>query len=293
MIYTYIKNSSSSGRKTMEKKKFKDLTIRDAFLFAAVMTDREICRKLLELSLEITIASVQVQTEKTMAYHSEYHGVRLDVYAADEKHTRYNVEMQVVRQDYLPKRSRYYHAQLDMDALLAGESYENLPDTYVIFICDFDPFGEGFYRYYTSTYCEETGKAVTDGVVTVYLNTRGEKEEGISSELMEFLNYVKNSGRKTIPEEEANSFIKLVQRHIEKIKSSRAMEERYMLLEEMLQKEKQEGILESIFTILESKFPVPEDLKSQMKIEKNPQKLKSWLLTATKATTLEDFRAHM
>lgn len=46
------------------------------------------------------------------------------------------------------------------------------------------------------------------------------------------------------------------------------MEERYMLLEEMLQKEKQEGILESIFTILESKFPVPEDLKSQMKIEK-------------------------
>ena len=84
MIYTYIKNSSSSGRKTMEKKKFKDLTIRDAFLFAAVMTDREICRKLLELSLEITIASVQVQTEKTMAYHSEYHGVRLDVYAAYE-----------------------------------------------------------------------------------------------------------------------------------------------------------------------------------------------------------------
>ena len=102
----------------------------------------------------------------------------------------------------------------------------------------------------------------------VYLNTRGEKEEGISSELMEFLNYVKNSGRKTIPEEEANSFIKLVQRHIEKIKSSRAMEERYMLLEEMLQKEKQEGILESIFTILESKFPVPEDLKSQMKMKK-------------------------
>ena len=72
----------------MENKKFKNLTIRDAFLFAAVMTDQEICRKLLELSLGITIASVQVQTEKTMSYHSEYHGVRLDVYAADEKHTR-------------------------------------------------------------------------------------------------------------------------------------------------------------------------------------------------------------
>lgn len=134
---------------------------------------------------------------------------------------------------------------------------------------------------------------ITDGVVTVYLNTRGEKEEGISPDLMEFLNYVKNSGRKAILEEEAGSFVKLVQRHIEKIKSSRAMEERYMLLEEMLQKEKQEGILESIFTILESKFPVPEDLKSQMKTEKNPQKLKAWLLTSIKATSLEDFCAHM
>ena len=66
MIYTYSKNSSSIGRTTMEKKKFKDLTIRDAFLFAAVMTDQEICRKLLELSLGITIASVQVQTENPM-----------------------------------------------------------------------------------------------------------------------------------------------------------------------------------------------------------------------------------
>lgn len=276
----------------MENKKFKNLTIRDAFLFAAVMTDQEICRKLLELSLGITIASVQVQTEKTMSYHSEYHGVRLDVYAADEKHTRYNVEMQVARQDYLPKRSRYYHAQLDMDALLAGESYENLPDTYVIFICDFDPFGDGFYRYYTRTNCEETGKAVTDGVISVYLNTRGEKEEGISPELVEFLNYVKNSGRKVI-QETPGSFVNQIQCYIEEIKSSRAMEERYMLLEEMLQKEKQEGILESIFTILDSKFSVPEELKNQMKTEKNPQKLKSWLLLSMKAVSLEDFCRHM
>ena len=37
----------------------------------------------------------------------------------------------------IPKRSRYYHDQTDMDALLAGDSHENLPDTFVIFICDF------------------------------------------------------------------------------------------------------------------------------------------------------------
>ena len=66
----------------METRKFKDLTIRDAFMFAAVMSDPEICRRVLELALGILISEVHIQTEKTMAYHSEYHGVRLDVYAA-------------------------------------------------------------------------------------------------------------------------------------------------------------------------------------------------------------------
>ena len=34
-----------------------------------------------------------------------------------------------------------------MEMLLAGEDYAELPNTYVIFICDFDPIGEGKYRY--------------------------------------------------------------------------------------------------------------------------------------------------
>ena len=58
----------------METRKFKDLTIRDAFMFAAVMSDPEICRRVLELALGIPISEVHIQTEKTMAYHSEYHG---------------------------------------------------------------------------------------------------------------------------------------------------------------------------------------------------------------------------
>ena len=72
----------------METRKFKDLTIRDAFMFAAVMSDPEICRRVLELALGIPISEVHIQTEKTMAYHSEYHGVRLDVYADDAEKRR-------------------------------------------------------------------------------------------------------------------------------------------------------------------------------------------------------------
>ena len=94
--YTKSKEFFCFGKdRRMETRKFKDLTIRDAFMFAAVMSDPEICRRVLELALGIPISEVHIQTEKTMAYHSEYHGVRLDVYADDAEKRRFNVEMQV------------------------------------------------------------------------------------------------------------------------------------------------------------------------------------------------------
>lgn len=139
-------------------------------------------------------------------------------------------------QKFLPKRSRYYHDQIDMDALLAGDSYENLPDTYVIFICDFDPFGDGLYRYSTGMVCEETGKSVSDGVKTVYLNAHGRNRDGIPEELLQFLDYVKNTGR-TEGISTTDPFVRHLQDSIDKIKQNRGMEERYMLLEEMMRNE--------------------------------------------------------
>ena len=122
------------------KKRLQDLTIKDAFMFAAVMSDEEQCRHLLELVLNTKILTIHVVTEKSITYHPEYHGVRLDVMAEEEgTRRRFNVEMQVKTEIALAKRSRYYHAQMDMDALLTGETYDQLPDTYVIFICDFAP----------------------------------------------------------------------------------------------------------------------------------------------------------
>ena len=85
---------------------FKDLTISNNFMFAAVMEDTENCRGLLEMVLEFPIARIEVSTEKSIIHHPQYHGVRLDVYAKGDDNTRYNIEMQVLRNSNLPKRSR-------------------------------------------------------------------------------------------------------------------------------------------------------------------------------------------
>ncbi len=64
--------------------------------------------------------------------------------------------MEVKRKSALGKRSRYYQSQMDMELLLSREAYSELPDIYVIFICDFDPFDEEKYRYTFEMNCKES-----------------------------------------------------------------------------------------------------------------------------------------
>lgn len=72
--------------------------------------------------LGFPIAKVEVQKEKSMVYHPEYNGIRLDIYAKDENNTYFNVEMQTTKEKNIGKRSRYYHSQIDMELLLASKN---------------------------------------------------------------------------------------------------------------------------------------------------------------------------
>ena len=222
------------------RKKLQDLTIKAAFMFAAVMSDEEQCRHLLELVLETPILEVNVITEKSISYHPEYHGVRLDVWAEEAgTKRRFCVEMQVKTEKALAKRSRYYHAQMDMDVLLTGETYDKLPDTYVIFICDFAPFAKRLYRYTVLNRIQETGEMLNDGSHTIILSTKGENETEIPEELVNFLKYV---GQETDETETDDDYIKKLQEQIKRIKQNRDWEGKYMLLEEMMRDERMEGM---------------------------------------------------
>ena len=206
----------------------------------------ENCKGFLERVLPIKINYVEINTEKNIVYHPEYKGVRLDVYAKDENNTRYNIEMQVLKQPALGRRSRYYQSQMDMELLSEGCEYAELPDSYVIFLCDFDPFGEGKYRYTFRTICEETEKAsLKDGRCIVFLNTCGRNEENIPQELLSFLKFV-HADLKESQKDFQDDYVRQVQKSVTDIKASREMEERFMLLEELLKDEHRQGVQEGI-----------------------------------------------
>ena len=254
-------------------KPFKDLTIKDAFMFAAVMSDPCSCRRLLEIVLEMPVLEVTVDTEKSMVYHPEYHGIRLDVLAEEKgRKRRFNIKMQVKSEVDLPCRSRYYHSQLDMDALLSGKRYRELPDTYVIFICDFSVEDSSLYRYTYRSVCLEDGRLLGDGRTTIFLSTCGRNESQVSKALVSFLRYVKDPEKKS-PDRENDRFIEELERQIKTIKRDRGMEERYMMLEEMLRDEREAGLEEGHKTGLQRGSDIMAQLAGELMAQKRYEDL--------------------
>ena len=292
-----------------QRKKLKELTLKDNFLFGAVMMEEENCKRFLELALGFPIERVEVSKEKSIVYHPEYKGVRLDVYAKDEKNTCYNVEMEVVKKPELGKRVRYYHGQIDMESLLSGSDYTELPDVFVIFICDFDPFGKKKYRYTFERRCvEDTETYLQEGCKSIFLSTSGKNDKEVPKELVKFLNFVKAD----LNESEADfedDFVAKLQETIHRIKSNREMKERFMIFEEMLRDERAEGKaegkaegraegkveakIEDILELLGDKAQISEDLRSKIESEKNLETLTRWYKLAVKVDSLEEFLNQM
>lgn len=103
-----------------------------------MMEDPEICAETLESILPIKIGRIEhITTERTIDLAIDQKAVRLDVYAKDENNV-YNIEMQSSQNKNLMKRARFYLSVIDLDSLEKGTDYEELPDSYVIFFCNFD-----------------------------------------------------------------------------------------------------------------------------------------------------------
>lgn len=226
------------------KKTLQELTIKDNFMFGAVMCDEKNSKDFLEMLFGVSIARVEISKEKCIAYHPEYKGVRLDVFVADENNTKYSIEMQATSEEDITKRTRYYHSQIDMELISTGTEYEELPDVYVIFICDFDPFGKNKYCYTVENHClEDTSIDVGDGSRSIFLSTKGQNEADVSEKLVSFLKYVQADLDESVMDY-GDEFVKKLQETVMRVKESREMGDRYMTLQEWLKDEYEEGKLD-------------------------------------------------
>ena len=229
------------------------LEIKDDFLFAKVMRDKKICRMLLEKLLQIEIKDiVYLEEQKTLAIGKDAKSVRLDVYL-EEGDRVFDLEMQTTNKRNLPKRSRYYQGMIDLNTIEKGESYKKLKESYVVFICTFDPFYQGKAQYTFENLClENKGLRLGDGTRKVFFNANG-YIHAENEEVREFLKYV-NGGTSKPP------FIKAIEDKVGQVKTNKEWRLEYMTLlmreEEIWEEGREEGIKGTVSVLKELNIPL-------------------------------------
>lgn len=170
---------------------YEKLTFTSSFMFCNILQkDPELCKDLVEVILGVKIREIlRTNDEESIKTSNNGHGIRLDVYLEGDD-AIYDIEMQTADTGNLQKRSRYYQSVLDTAFLKAGQNYNKLKKTYVIFICTFDLFNRGLAKYTFRNVCDEvSGLQLGDEAIKVFLNAHGSPKEP-NSILREFLDYL-------------------------------------------------------------------------------------------------------
>ena len=218
-------------------KEWHELTIQDNFLFQKVMQNPRICKRLIEKLLGIHVKSIAYpEAEKTMAAGYASKDIRLDLFVETDTGTVLDIEMQTTtgKADWLPKRTRYYQSMIDINIVIKGDDYTELKTSFVIFICTFDPFGEGRFVYTFRNRCvEQNGLELGDGTTKIFLNTKGTIGE-VDEDIKKFLAYVDGHA----PEGE---FTQDIAQEVEKVKLHKETRLEYMTLLMEMKEQKREG----------------------------------------------------
>ena len=286
-----------------KSKTLQELNLTDDFLFDVATEELENCKAIIELTTGLRLKSLKWKSGQKVIHNLPgKRGVRLDFIAESEDGRIFDVEMQNRNEGNIPKRTRFYQALIDAPILKSGErGFDKMNPLYIIIICNYDPYGKKKYCYTFDNQCKEVpGLRLGDEVTKLLLSTKGENEEEVSKELVDFLHYVTESNENGLPDE-CDERLKRLHESIREIKASADMEVEYMKMEERERIIRDEGVefgkqigiingkIEDILELLEDKGDVPEKVKAEILAETDLEVLKKWLRLAAKSETIEEF----
>ena len=131
--------------------------------------------------------------------------------------------MQVSNEKNIPKRMRFYQAAIDISFLDKGNFYNDLNDSFIIFICTFDAIGKNKPVYTFENIClEDKNISLQDGTKKVIINAEAFKDTE-NKELKEFLEYLKTGKTKS-------EFTRRIEEMIQTVKQNEQARQEYKLM---------------------------------------------------------------
>ena len=303
----------------------KDIT--DDFIFGKVMQKKENCIGLLECLTGNKIENVRtVISQKAVKVTNDSKGVRYDIYVEDDIDRIYDAEMQNYNKksdvEALPKRTRFYQGMMDLNILESGADYHLLKESYVIFICMFDPFGKDLCCYEFENICKDDKELkFNDGRKILIFNAKG-KYVNVSKPIADFLKYLET---KKVTDE----FTRQLDNEVVLARQNREWMVEYMktLVHDMDVKNEgiaigmerglkvgisqgieqgisqgitqgisqgiTQGISDSIIEFLSEYGEVPQSLKDKIYAQKDVSLLKQWNKLSAKVSSIEEFMEKM
>ena len=207
---------------------FKELPLSHFFMFGQVMRRENICKIFLEQLLQKKIAKIEfINREHDLSDEFNWHGIRLDVYLEDKDNTRYDIEMQRTDQKGLERRVRYYQSGIDRAFLEKNTDYDELGESYIIFVCDFDYYGKGLACYERQSIVKDCpGLEYNDGSHAIFLNTKY-TDANVSIDMKEFLDYIRTNDDSMLPKGELTT---LAKKYVNDVRHDETKEGPYMTM---------------------------------------------------------------
>ena len=220
-------------------KRFEDLTLQDDFMFCKVMQNPDLCKRLIEMILSDTIGKIAyISVQHNINTYEQAKSVRFDVLVQTENGKFYDVEIQVNNEKNIPKRMRFYQAAIDISFLDRGNSYNNLNDSFIIFICTFDAIGKNKPIYTFENIClEDKNISLQNGTKKVIINSEA-FENTEDKELKEFLEYLKTGKAKS-------KFTREIEAMIQTVKQNEQARQEYRLMSTFEMDARYKGIYEN------------------------------------------------
>ena len=166
--------------------RIRNFRLLDDDFMSKVFEDKICAEILLRIILQrkdLKVKYVHVQQEiKNLQGRS----IRLDILAEDTSGKLYNVEVQRSDKGASRKRAKHNSSLLDANITDAGEEYEKLNSTYVIFITENDILKSGLPIYHIDRTVKETGESFEDGAHIIYVNSQIKNETELGKLMHDF-----------------------------------------------------------------------------------------------------------
>lgn len=188
-----MKEKAAARELDFERKHQEDLQrirnfrLMDDDFMSKVFEDPSCAQLLLQIVLERQDLRVQNVQSQYDLKNLQGRSVRLDILAVDQANRAYNIEVQRSDSGAAVKRARYNSSLLDANLTMKGDSYEQLNETYVIFITEHDVLGDGLPIYHIDRIIRESGKVFGDETHIIYVNAQIQNETALGHLMHDFV----------------------------------------------------------------------------------------------------------